>query len=81
MMRGSSWLIALGAAATPEVEALQTHFASRDDNLIHPRAGLVLAGAASAYWFDGIGHLAMLNDPQVWKRLAEEIKRPMAAPG
>jgi pimeloyl-ACP methyl ester carboxylesterase len=75
MVRGSSWLIALGAAATPEVLALQTHFASRDDNLIHPRAGLVLAGAAAAHWFDGIGHLAMLNDPRVWQRLAEEIKR------
>ena len=73
MVRGSAWLTALAAATTPEIRALQTHFASRDDNLIHPRAGLVLMGAAAAHWFDGVGHLAMLNDRGVWAKLADEV--------
>lgn len=72
MRCGSTWLAELAAATTPEQFARQVHIASRDDNLINPRAGLVVDGATS-YWLEGVGHLAMVCDPRVWKVLAAEL--------
>jgi predicted alpha/beta hydrolase family esterase len=67
----SEFLAQLQAATTPVAE----HFvciASRDDNLIVPRASLWLPGASHVA-VERVGHLAMLSDDKVLDLIAQEL--------
>jgi pimeloyl-ACP methyl ester carboxylesterase len=75
MIRGSAWLARLDAATTAQIRSRFVCLASRDDNLIHPRASAALTGAAAVYRFEGVGHLAMLSDRRVWNTLADVVSR------
>lgn len=84
MIRGSDWLVRLEAATTPQIRSRFVCLASRDDNLIHPRASAALTGAAAVHRFDGVGHLAMLSDRGVWTTLASLLSTsplPLAGEG
>jgi len=66
---GSAWLARLDAALTPALRRRFVCLASRDDNLVNPRASPLLPGCAATQLFDGVGHLALLSDRRVWATL------------
>jgi len=56
-----------------------TTVATRDDNLVIPRSSPLLPGSNQVV-IDGVGHLALLEDPRAWEIIAEEARRAAAAP-
>jgi pimeloyl-ACP methyl ester carboxylesterase len=73
MARGSRYLAALAEA---EGDSLRTKFvciATRDDNLVVPRASPLLPGATQ-HLLEGVGHLALIEDPRAWRLVAQEIR-------
>ncbi len=46
---------------------------TRDDNLIVPRASALLPGAKQ-HLLDGVGHLALIEDPRAWSIVVDEIR-------
>jgi pimeloyl-ACP methyl ester carboxylesterase len=53
--------------------------ATRDDNLVVPRASPLLPGSKQIE-FDGVGHLALIEDPRAWQIVADETRAAFAAP-
>lgn len=51
-----------------------TCVATRDDNLVIPRSSPLLAGA-KAVLLDGVGHLALIEDPRAWQVIVDEAQR------
>jgi hypothetical protein len=47
--------------------------ATRDDNLVIPRSSPLLPGARQVE-FDGVGHLALIEDPRAWQVVVEEAR-------
>ena len=56
-----------------------TTVATRDDNLVVPRASPLLPGSKQIE-FDGVGHLALIEDPRAWRVIAEEARGALAVP-
>jgi predicted alpha/beta hydrolase family esterase len=50
-----------------------TTVTTRDDNLVVPRSSPLLPGAKQVE-IDGVGHLALIEDPRVWRIIAEEVR-------
>lgn len=50
-----------------------TTVATRDDNLLVPRSSPLLPGAKQVE-FDGVGHLALIEDPRAWQAIVEEAR-------
>jgi pimeloyl-ACP methyl ester carboxylesterase len=50
-----------------------TTVATRDDNLVIPRSSPLLPGARQVE-LDGVGHLALIEDPRAWRLIAEEAR-------
>jgi pimeloyl-ACP methyl ester carboxylesterase len=50
-----------------------TTVATRDDNLVVPRSSPLLPGARQVE-IDGVGHLALIEDPRAWRIIAEEVR-------
>lgn len=75
MARGSDYMRALAAALTPALRAKFVCLATRDDNLILPRASALLPGARHVV-FDRVGHLALIEDARVWQTLAQLVTEP-----
>ncbi len=73
MARGSAFLADLAAGETPELRARFVCVATRDDNLIVPRSSPLLEGAIG-HVLDGVGHLALIEDPRAWRIVADEIR-------
>lgn len=48
-----------------------TTVATRDDNLVVPRSSPLLPGAKQVE-LDGVGHLALIEDPRAWQLIVEE---------
>lgn len=48
-----------------------TTVAARDDNLVIPRSSPLLEGAKQIE-LDGVGHLALIEDPRAWRIIADE---------
>jgi predicted alpha/beta hydrolase family esterase len=65
----STFVAALDAATTADQRRLFCCLAASDDNLIVPRANALLGGARHLR-FDAVGHLAMIEDPRVWRAVA-----------
>jgi len=72
MVRGSRFLTRLAAQPCPVPVVC---LATRDDNLVVPRRSTVLEGA-QALWFEGIGHLALTQSPQVLAALRAQLIAP-----
>jgi pimeloyl-ACP methyl ester carboxylesterase len=72
-MRVSSDYLQLLAEHRLDVEFVC--FASHHDNIVVPRSSQVFSGA-EAVWFARIGHLSMITDAKVLRRVIEIIKRP-----
>jgi hypothetical protein len=56
-----------------------TTVATRDDNLVVPRASPLLPGSKQIE-FDGVGHLALIEDPRAWQIVVDETRAAFAAP-
>jgi pimeloyl-ACP methyl ester carboxylesterase len=56
-----------------------TTVATRDDNLVVPRASPLLPGSRQIE-IDGVGHLALIEDPRAWQIVVDEARTAMAAP-
>lgn len=75
------------AKASPFIERLRhddrgrwarfTTVATRDDNLLVPRASPLLPGARQIE-LDGVGHLALIEDRRAWRVIAEEARAATA---
>jgi pimeloyl-ACP methyl ester carboxylesterase len=50
-----------------------TTVATRDDNLLIPRSSPLLAGAKQTE-LDGVGHLALIEDPRAWQVIVDEAR-------
>lgn len=55
-----------------------TTVATRDDNLVVPRSSPLLPGAKQIV-LDGVGHLALIEDPRAWQAIVDEA-RALAPP-
>jgi hypothetical protein len=51
--------------------------ATRDDNLVIPRSSPLLPGAKQIE-LDGVGHLALIEDPRAWQIVADEANSASA---
>jgi pimeloyl-ACP methyl ester carboxylesterase len=49
-----------------------TTVATRDDNLVVPRSSPLLPGAKQVE-LDGVGHLALIEDPRAWQVIVDEV--------
>lgn len=56
-----------------------TCVATRDDNLLVPRSSPLLPGAKTIE-LDGVGHLALIEDPRAWRIIADAVRAHAAAP-
>jgi hypothetical protein len=54
-----------------------TTVATRDDNLVIPRSSPLLEGAKQIE-LDGVGHLALIEDPRAWRIIADEAHAAVA---
>ena len=77
MARGGAYMAALQAALTAAPRAKFVCLASRDDNMIIPRASALIPGTRHVV-FDRVGHLAMVEDARVWRALAELVETAAA---
>jgi triacylglycerol esterase/lipase EstA (alpha/beta hydrolase family) len=50
-----------------------TTVATRDDNLVVPRSSPLLRGAKQIV-IDGVGHLALIEDPRAWRVVVDEVR-------
>jgi len=55
-----------------------TTVATRDDNLVVPRASPLLPGSKQIE-IDGVGHLALIEDPRAWQIVVDEVHSALAA--
>jgi hypothetical protein len=55
-----------------------TTVATRDDNLVVPRSSPLLPGSRQAE-VDGVGHLALIEDPRAWQVIVDEARRAFPA--
>jgi pimeloyl-ACP methyl ester carboxylesterase len=77
MAAGSRFLQRLEAADRGRWTKFTT-VATRDDNLVIPRASPLLPGARQIA-LDGVGHLALIEDPRAWQIIADEARNSLAA--
>lgn len=55
-----------------------TTISTRDDNLVVPRSSPLLPGAKRIE-LDGVGHLALIEDPRAWQIIADEARAAFPA--
>ena len=55
-----------------------TTVVTRDDNLVVPRSSPLLPGSKQ-FEIDGVGHLALIEDPRAWRVIVEEARSAFAA--
>jgi predicted alpha/beta hydrolase family esterase len=55
-----------------------TTVATRDDNLVVPRSSPLLPGSKQIE-IDGVGHLALIEDPRAWRVIVDEARSAFAA--
>jgi triacylglycerol lipase len=79
MARGSEYLTTLAGAETVERRRGFTCIATLDDNLVVPRSSPLLPDAEH-HLVDGVGHLALTEDPRAWRLLRQAIDRAGALP-
>lgn len=79
MRLDSAWRGTLVAGVDPAVSRRLLCVASRQDNIVVPRAGATLAGAP-VLQFDGRGHLALASDPSVLRAVREWALAPPGLP-
>lgn len=72
MARGSRWLAALAAGESAALRRRFVCIGTADDNLVIPRSSPLLAGAEQ-HLLDGVGHLALIEDPRAWRLIAAAI--------
>ena len=72
MARGSAYLAALASAESAELRRHFVCIATADDNLVVPRSSPLLPDAEH-HVIDGVGHLALLEDPRAWRRVAAAV--------
>jgi triacylglycerol esterase/lipase EstA (alpha/beta hydrolase family) len=72
MAKGCEYLTTLAGAETVERRRLFVCIASADDNLIVPRSSPLLPDAEH-HVIDGVGHLALLEDPRAWRLIATAV--------
>lgn len=77
MARGSAYLTSLAFVETVERRRRFVCIASADDNLVVPRASALLPDAEH-HVIDGVGHLALLEDPRAWALIARAIRETTA---
>jgi pimeloyl-ACP methyl ester carboxylesterase len=73
MARGSEYLTTLAGAETLEIRRRFVCIATRDDNLVIPRSSPLLPDAEH-HEIDGVGHLALLEDPRAWALIAAAVR-------
>lgn len=66
MRTRSPWLDSLAVGVPAPLRERLLCVASRQDNIVIPRASAILDGARPL-WLDGVGHLALASDPRVWQ--------------
>lgn len=83
MMRDCKYLQGLAGAETVERRRRFVCIATADDNLVVPRSSPLLPDAEH-HVLDGVGHLALIEDPRAWQIIAQAVHdaapRPSAAP-
>ena len=72
MARGSAYLNSLAGVETIERRRRFVCIATADDNLVVPRSSPLLPDAEH-HVIDGVGHLAMLEDPRAWRLVAAAV--------
>jgi triacylglycerol esterase/lipase EstA (alpha/beta hydrolase family) len=80
MRPGNAWLVTLNRDEGTLPPVPTTALWSRHDTMIAPQASAKLGGAENVALV-GIGHNALLRDPQVHARVAAETGRPLSAAG
>jgi pimeloyl-ACP methyl ester carboxylesterase len=73
MARGSDYLTTLAGAETVERRRRFVCIATADDNLVVPRSSPLLPDAEQ-HVIDGVGHLALLEDPRAWALVAAAVR-------
>jgi pimeloyl-ACP methyl ester carboxylesterase len=72
MRRDCKYLTTLAGAETPELRRRFVCIATQDDNLVVPRASPLLPDAEH-HVLDGVGHLALIEDPRAWQLVAQAV--------
>jgi triacylglycerol esterase/lipase EstA (alpha/beta hydrolase family) len=72
MATGSDFLAQLAASESEALRAKFVCIATRDDNLIVPRSSPLLSDAQQRL-VEGVGHLALAEDPRAWQLIADEL--------
>ena len=80
MARGSEFLSTLAGAETAERRRRFTCIATADDNLVVPRSSPLLPDAGH-HVIDGVGHLALTEDPRAWRLVRQAIDGAQARQG
>jgi pimeloyl-ACP methyl ester carboxylesterase len=73
MARSSKYLNTLAGAETVERRRRFVCIATADDNLVVPRSSPLLPDAEH-HVVDGVGHLALLEDPRAWALIAAAVE-------
>jgi pimeloyl-ACP methyl ester carboxylesterase len=68
----SSRTTTLAGAETYELRRRFVCIATQDDNLVVPRASPLLPDAEH-HVLDGVGHLALTEDPRAWRLIAQAV--------
>lgn len=75
MATGSAFLAALTAAEGAERRRRFVCVATADDNLVVPRSSPLLPDAEH-HVVDGVGHLALTEDPRAWRHILDTVRPP-----
>ncbi len=73
MRKDCKYLTTLAGAETVELRRRFVCIATADDNLVVPRSSPLLPDAEH-HVIDGVGHLALVEDPRAWRLLAQAIE-------
>lgn len=72
MRKDCKYLTTLAGAETVELRQRFVCIATLDDNLVVPRTSPLLPDAEH-HVLDGVGHLALIEDPRAWRLIAQAI--------
>jgi pimeloyl-ACP methyl ester carboxylesterase len=78
MAHRADFLQKLAAGESADLRRKFVCVASRDDNLIVPRSSPLLPDARHVL-LEGVGHLALIEDPRVWQIVADEVRAAQRA--
>lgn len=75
MRRDAPWLRALAESETASLRRRFTVILSRHDNVLSPATDQTLPDAETVI-VEGVGHLSLVYEPQIWEHVADRLAQP-----